>query len=445
MSTLPDDPAAFWRLRDEKLHLYEAADFAAYYPQMARWLTHEDATIRPAAVERLCMAVFSAEPYNEGQRPGEDQSRARLAWLLGEIEAAARAHPDVMGAMLAEMRWHGENEPFRTPLIAWLEGLRGDPRFSVPDARIEAALVLIGGYGQGEAARPALIALLDHESDYVRCCAAHRMSETFEEEPDLAFFDWLRDKEIARPGIFGSFWGGLSPEAGDLPFEPATYLLDIIARRSGPEPADMPFNGVDFYLHEIGGASTEVVRRLIDLGEYETAILTATEEDIPVAGMADLLDELGRVDHPAVAATAHAHLAMVYHAMHDRADPRHVRHLPHWQPGVDAFAMRQGNAEHWRDAVALYPAAGEADFDDATAWRLIDLALPPQVRGAEVRHWLAFGESETLVLIMGEDEDHAFASGALVTLTGDHETRRWRRLKLIGRGLQKTWAPLDWT
>ncbi|GGF72446.1 hypothetical protein GCM10007301_35330 [Azorhizobium oxalatiphilum] len=437
------DPAAFWRLREAPLHAMSAAEFDVYYPQMAQWLGHEDATIRPAAVERLCMATFRGEPLRGADRD-DAKALARLAWLLGEIETAALAHRDVLAAFLSELRWHGDDAPFRDPVVAWLDALSDDARFRVARDRITAAKVLVGGFGRGAEARPALVALLDDPSDYVRACAAHRLPETFDGEPFLPFLDWLREKEIERPGIFGPFWGGFAPDADDVPFERSTYLLDIVARRSGPEPDDMPFNGVDFYLHEVAGNSPAVVRRLMELGEYGTAIMTATEEHEPIEGMAEVLAELGEHENEALAGAAHMHLAMVYGIMHDHANPRVLRHWLEWQPGVDAFAVRQGNGEHWRDVVVLHPAQGAAPFDTATAWRLIDLALPPAVRGEEVRHKLTYEGMETLAFILGPNADHAFASGALVTLTGTPPMGPWERLTLIGRGLQKTWAPLDW-
>lgn len=444
MSAPLPDPQAFWQLREAPLHAFGPEDFARYYPQMAGWLAHDDPAIRAAAVERLCMAVFRSEPMKPDRPRDDAKALDRLAWLLNEIEVAALVHPDILAAVLAQLRWHGDDAPFSGPVTAWLDRLADDRRFAVPLERITAAKVLVGGFGTGEAARPALLALLDDPSDCVRACAANRLAETFDIGPDLAFVETLKAKEIARPGIFGPFWGAWDPAPDALPVDAATYLLDIIARRSGPEPADMPFNGVDFHLHEVAGDSADIVGRLIALGHHGTALLTATEMDHVVNGMAAHLETLGALDEPAIARPAQMHLAQVYRTLHPRADPQRLRHLPNWQPGAEAFVMRQGTEAHWRDVVVLHPAEPGATFDDATAWRLIDLALPPEVRGVEVRHKLSVAEAPTLALVFGPHEDHAFASGARVNLTGDPEARRWQRVTLIGSGLQKRWAPLDW-
>lgn len=438
------DPHAFWRLREAPLHAFGPAEFADYYPQMVGWLAHEDPAIRHAAVERLCMAVFRSEPMNPGRPRDEAKALDRLAWLLREIETAAVVHRDILAAFLSELRWHGDDAPFRAPVVAWLDRLADDARFAVPAERITAAKVLVGGYGIGAAARPALLALLDDPSDLVRACAAHRLAETFDGGPDLAFVETLKAKEIARPGIFGPFWGAWEPGPDVLPVDAASYLLDIIARRSGPEPEDMPFNGVDFHLHEVAGDSADIVGRLIAMGHDGTALLAATEMDHVVAGMAAHLETLGAVDEPAIALPAQMHLAQIYRTLHPSADPHRLRHLPNWQPGAEAFVMRQGSEAHWRDVVVLHPAEPGASFSDATAWRLIDHALPPEVRGVEVRHKLAAEDAPTLALVFGHHEDHAFASGARVNLTGDPEARRWQRVTLIGSGLQNKWAPLDW-
>lgn len=463
------DPAAFRRLCEAPLHGLGPTEWEAYYPRMAVWLAHGQSEIRRSAVERLATAVFWAEPSDRRREAegaaGAARAVARLRWLLGTIEAAAVAHPDVLAAFLGTLRWQGDKAPFIDGLLDWLSGLAGRPgaRADV----VEGTRLLLHGSraraagGADAAQRADWLARLDHPSDYVRACAARLLGGDLDEgsrdeagnaADDAAPPGWFDrgllahvvERDLARPGVLGPFLAAGEPDLGHLPFDPLPLMLDVMERRTGREPHDLPFNGLDFLLHERAAASAVAVRRMIACGAADTALLTATEHDHPVAGMADLLDELGRHSDPRIAGSARAHLASVYDRLHAEADPRRLRRIKDWRPGTTLYALRQGGSgadgDPWRDVAILHP-VGRAAFSDAEAGDLVDALVPPALRGAPSRS--LFARDGTGPCRSGNRETQAYASGVLVTLTGDPAARRWRRIRVIARGMQGRWTPFD--
>lgn len=445
------DDADFWRLREAPLHRFGPDDWADYYPRMAAWLGHKDAEIRDAALERLCMAVFRAEPDFKHDSETERRSRRRAAWLIEEIEQARERHPDVLPAFLRQLRWHGDDEPFPDILLPWLDDLKARPRAGAPDDLVEGTIVLIGGFDWEDEAEPP--AILDHPSNHVRACAAYLLGRTGMGDGKAFGADFLARltaKELARPGIVGPFWSGWClMDFRELDFDPLAWMLDIVERRSGPEPDDMPFNGVDFHIHQLADHSPDAVRRLIKAGRDDLALMAATETRDAVDGMAPILRELAAHSNPSIARSAQHYLARHHNEAHPGADPAHLRHLPGWRPGVDAFAIRQGDPQGeggtWRDLAVFFPAPGRAPFDDAEAWAIIDAALPADLRGELVKHHLPGYGAEPAPVRLGDGEKRQYETGALVDFEGDPDARRWRRLEIIGRGLQDKWRPLDWT
>jgi len=72
------DTAAFAGLREEPLHLkVDVTAWDDYYARMAPFVASADASIRDSAIERICMAVFRAEPMNV-RRSNDEYSIDRL-------------------------------------------------------------------------------------------------------------------------------------------------------------------------------------------------------------------------------------------------------------------------------------------------------------------------------------------------------------------------------
>ncbi len=418
--------AAFASLREDRLDFKFSAEWDDYYARMTPFLMSADASIRDSAVERLCMAVFWAERSN-ARRANAEFSLARMHWLRGAVEGAAARNPDVRRAFLGYMRYHGGDELFAAPLCAWFAdwlAAAADPRLR---DELRGALILHAGYS--EAASREWIAALDDPSDYVRACAAKMLGEwcgetTAPTAKDL--FDLIGDKDIARPGVAGPFWSGHGKALDGEP-HPAEWMLRILATRRGAEPDDLPFNGVDFYLHELCYSSPDAVERMLRLGCKELALETALEHRGVVPGMEPILARLGDDPAPDIAAYAIRHLAFYYDVLHPRAGEFQVTRSLDWDARAVVFEIPIANKAHVRVFTVLYPREG-ARFTDDDAWSLIDKAVDPARRGALAPHEMAFG-GPPAPYRLGSELLFKFER-ARVTLSGDVDAKSWTRAEI---------------
>jgi hypothetical protein len=309
---------------------------------------------------------------------------------------------------------------------------------------LRGTLILLGECGETwEQAAPHWLELLEDRSPYVRGCAAKMLGESCgpQTSPDTTqLLALIKQKEIERPGIAGPFWGSLQFQYD--PPNPTEWMLDILERRAGPEPAGLPFNGVDFYLHELCDGSTVAIARMLRAGQKALALATATETQGVVAGMERVLLGLGDDSDLKVARPAWDHLARYYNCLHPKADSATVRAASAWAPNVAAYLIRQGHGDVFRDVMVMYPAAGTPPIDDATAWTLIDRALPAPLRGELATSALRNAESAPAPIRSGTSMHYEFSSGAIVVLDGDPDRCIWNRIEIIGRGLQGRWEPL---
>ncbi len=314
------DPRAFWELRETPLHAMTPAQWQAYYPAMTPWLQSADPQIRECAVERLMMAVFRAEhSYIPAADPRTGQARARTAWLLGEIERAHDLHQDILPSFLRGLKYHGDDEPFRTPLLAWLDDLTRAPRPGVDADLVQGTRLLVAGSSSNVTCRiEEWLALLDHRSDYVRGCAAYQLGNFCDDEtvPTApALFAIIGSKEIDRPGIAGPFWTPQQHDIDDATWQHVTqWMLDLLERRKGAPPPlpIMPFNDIEFYLHELCCSSPELMRRMLRGGHVGLALMTATEVNGRVDGVEPVLQALAAHAEPEIAVRARNHLAAHY-------------------------------------------------------------------------------------------------------------------------------------
>ena len=433
------DRQEFYRLRESRFDYPTAAHWDDYYERMSPHLMHPELDIRRAALERLSTAVMWAE---RRLQISAEHSTERLSWLIGLIDEANASFGDTASAFLAELRFTVADEPFDSLLRELLHRwLRQVPRGVSPDI-IRGRLILLGDCGSTWIkAAPEWLRYLDDPSDYVRACAAKMLGESCSTATDPSaeqLFALIKPKEIARPGIAGPFWTSRQFNHEGVP-NIVEWMMEILEKRSTSEPSEMPYNGVDFYLHELCAGSLDAIERLLRYGHKWLALETATETPGVVEGMRDILLRLGEDPDTAFAQNAWEHLARYYHCHHPLAkECDAVSSYPNWSPGADAFVIRQGFGQMWRDVMVLYPTAQES-WDDKTAWGLIDLTLPPAVRGEVTAHILSSEAAEPVRI--GSSLDYEFASGALVTFEGDPDRKVWNRVEIIGRGLQGRWDP----
>ena len=308
---------AFWILRAAPLHEFGPEQWTAYYPAMARWLHHPDAEIRTCAVERLTMAALWAEWSNTPRAARVAvQAHERLQWLLQTLTDAHAVHDNVLPAFLRGLRYHGDREPFRSPLLTWLSDVEQSEEAAGIDRNlVTGASILVAGWEQDwNSQAPRWLALLDHASHWVRGCAAFMLGAGCDHDTDptqVVLFDLISGKEIARPGIAGPFWSAQSDSGQDRgPI--ALWIMDLLERRQGPVPADLPFNDIAFHLHELCCEDAAMVARMMRGGHTGLALMTATEINGPVAGMQPLLEALAANADPAVARAASRHLDRHY-------------------------------------------------------------------------------------------------------------------------------------
>lgn len=325
----PAERATFRTLSNTPLHEILGAERRAFEIEMARWLVHEEGWVREAAVERLATAIIWKDLPRGTRRGGAARVywTERLGWLFGELEAANRVWPGVIQSFVDDLR-------FRTPsglqipvVLDWFDGLERDAPPGLDPAHILGARIVMMGEPRSwreewpeswDTDWPQWVGWLDHESDWVRGCAAYRLGNGSYEESEPSWAELrgiVSEKEIARPGIAGPFWSQSHFDAKGAEAEAAAlWMFDLLERRQGPVPAvsDMPYNDIAFYLHELCAFSPEDVDRMLRGGFVELALMTATEMREPVESMKKRLERLARVDDPEIARRAANHLAAFY-------------------------------------------------------------------------------------------------------------------------------------
>jgi hypothetical protein len=443
-----DDAPTFAALEQTSLSDLRGTEWDAYYTAMTPWLLDADADIRKRAINRLCTAVLWAEANtvvqarNEGVIIPHDKT-ARASWLLDSLDAAQSIHSDIIPLCLDHLRFdsgHGTDDP----VTLWLERLRTAPPPGVDPGMIEGTILLRQPFDEDDPVDVArLVALLDHRSNYVRACAARRMSVAEGDALNPAdMFALIKDKEIIRPGIAGPYWTEWGFCREHVPIDPIEWMMEILERRSGPEPEDMPFNGIDFYLHEICDHSPETVLRMMQGGYFGLAIETATETRGTVPGMEPVLRQLAdHADHH-IRNRAQFHLAHYYRFLHPEAETRGaIRRWLDWSPHAEAFSFHHGEqGALW--FVVICPGEGSGPFTDAIAWSLIDRALPPELRGEVDFHYLdVLKQPPPAPYRLGDQMMWRFTSGAYLDMHGDPDSKTWSRIDIGGAHLGSRWEP----
>jgi hypothetical protein len=441
-----DEPQSFRALEQISLTDLRGDSWDGYYAATAPWLGCADADIRERAINRLFTAVLWSEPQaaRDEQRTASglpNDTGARIAWLLATLETAHKRHADIIPFSLDHLRFQGGTPD--DPVTRWLERLRLSPPPAVDPAMIEGTLLLRQPLDEDDPADVArVVALLDHPSDYLRACAARTLSAMDGEALDATtMFALIHDKEIARPGIAGPYWSEWQFCREHVPIDPIEWMMDILERRSGPEPDDMPFNGIDFYLHEICDRSPETVQRMIRGGHVQIAIETATETPGTVHGMEPVLRTLADNPDVHVRSRAQSHLAHYYRFLHQEAGRSGgIRRWPEWSPEAEVFSFHFGDDRKlW--FVVIHPRAPDGRFTEEEAWSLVDRALPPDLRGAIDFHALDFEKKQPAPHRLGDQLMWRFTSGANLSMHGDPDAKVWSRIDIGGAHLGARWNP----
>lgn len=322
MTTSNEEAEAFFRLREAPLHAYGAAQWLTYDPAMIAFLTHPRADIRAMAIERLAMATLHWDyRHTDDAKQKNKVLPIRVERLLNAITAAHATYTDVIPEFLRNLRWHGDDPHIAPQLLRWLAEVESASPPVADPGMIRGTHILIAPPLQEDAQQTdQWIAYLDDPSDWVRGCAARKLASVIDDDEndnhDKKLVALIAAHEIARPGVAGPFSGEFYSGCaygpwGDAP-SMAEWMMDLLERRHGPAPGDMPFNDIDFFLHELCSTSPAMMQRMLDGGFVYLAYLTATEELHAVEGVKPILEQLTRVDHQQIAAAAANHLKRHY-------------------------------------------------------------------------------------------------------------------------------------
>lgn len=419
-------PPAFAKLRNTRLDLIRRADWDAWYAAMLPWLLHDDAAVRGACLERLVTGVFWAEGEGpKATRAPAEHMLARTRWLLDEVTRAQAQWP---GTMACLMRLATHKLPtdaalhlFGNWLAAW------GPSPDLPAGMMAGTHLLIRTRAR-DIDESDLITALDDDDAYVRACAA-RCLAMVSEGTDADVLDLISAQERRRPGVAGPFWSEWQYCVTDDGFDAALWMMDLLDTRVGEVPADLPFNDIAFYLHELCDHAPDLVRRMMAAGRLDLAVETATEARCIVPGMAEVLQDLCASDDAGVAERAGRYLAQ-YHGLRHPA-MLHVANVLPLAAGARVIGLRFACAVGRWDMVVFF-AADDAPFDEGEADRLAALVSPPAARGGVVAPLGAF--SDLAPLVLQRQRIAASANHGWITCDGDTEKALWHRIEVNIRG-----------
>ena len=444
-----DIPSTFQALEDISQRDLRGPEWEQYYTALTPWLRSADTEIRKRAIHQLRMAVFWTESDTvRGIRtvgvPLNGDDSKRITWFLETLDAAHRLHQDIIPLALKQLQFQNNDGP-SDPMTRWLHRLRAAPPPGVDPAVVEGTIVIQQPFDEDNPADVArIVALLDHPSNYVRACAAFTISCLEGDALNATkMFALIKEKEIIRPGIAGPYWTEWAFCRNSVPIDPLEWMMDILERRSGPEPAfeDMRFNGIDFHLHEICSYAPDAVLRMIKGGHIQLAIQTATEMLEVVPAMEPILRQLADHTDEGIRHSAQRHLAHYYRFLHLEAARDTIRRWPDWSPEAEIFSFHWGEDKAlW--FVVIYPGDVDGSFTDTQAWLLIDQALPPDLRGEVVHYCMDYAkEPPPGPYRLGRQLMWQFATGANLSLHGDPDTKTWIRIEIIGTHLRNQWKP----
>jgi hypothetical protein len=393
---------------------------------MQPWLNHDDTEVREACLERLVTAVFWAEGDGpKATRASADHMLARTRWLLDEVTRAQAHMPGVMACLMRLATYKLPSDASLHLFDDWLAACAPSP--DLPAGLIAGTRLLTGTRAR-DLDEIHLITALDDDDAYVRACAA-RCLAMVSDSTDAAVLDLISTQERRRAGVAGPFWSEWQYCISDDSFDAALWMMDLLDTRVGDVPADLPFNDIAFYLHELCDHAPDLVRRMMAAGRMDLAVETATEAQRIVPGMAEVLHDLCATGAVGVAERAERYLAQ-YHGLRHPA-MRHVASVVPLTAGARMIGLRLGcPAGRW-DMVVFF-AADDAPFDEDEADRLAACVSPPAARGGAVAPLGTFSDAAPLVL-QGR-RIAASANHGWITCDGDTQKALWHRIEVNIRG-----------
>jgi len=456
--TDPETRSLIEQIRSTPLRSLDPEGWDALHEKLLALLGAEEPEAADFTLDRLAKVLWAEGSAARRNREQTFRSAAdRLLAVLRALERRADLIDCLPGFVFHAMSL-ADDESFRRAFLDWLAAYTPKPEDAEawPDAAL-AYRISLRDFGEDWAtASGGLIGLLDHPSLQVRACAAYVLGDLHVEgegdNPDLTkLMEAVRKADIERPGVAGPFYEAIQFDLdslpGDGPAQARSWMLSILEHRKAPEPdlLKYDFNGIDFLAHEVLAGHPRDIRRLIEIGQPEIAIMAATEDRHVVEGLQGLLIELGNSGEDEICRLAAWHLAYHYRLLHERGAARGFVSRRALTGGVEVFFNSQPETRRYPYAAIIYP-PHERGFTSAEAWEWVHRLLPDDMRGEPLPY-----ASELLAealpdggMIVGDRVNYRLSCGALVALQGEAASEPWRRMQIIWHGPEKTWAPQDY-
>ncbi len=409
--------------------IHTPEEWCSFFADGIALLEHPDDERKEYAIERMTTGIWS-EVYQRNRQP-EFVPLPAVQRIPPILDAIAKQDPNKF-FILRFTVWGAFSADQQSVISSWLTAAEAGGILSkdtVAVARIQAELYPTEDWNQ---AKYILEPLFDHPNALLRAAAAAGFGAMYIWEaknlpPLAATMKQVKAMELERPGFAGPFLGQLLMDLGeddeieDSGVKLADWILEIIAKRHVDEPRIPFYNGIEFHAHELLGSNPEAVRKLMDFGAEYVAAMTATEEDRPIVGMQELLEELAFSADDFVARICSWHLAYHYRFLHSDGRRRGYVQLEERQ-AVDIFLVFDPSEHVDRPyAATIYPR--DSALDDDLAWRWIDKLVPPCLRPS-------IKEDESPPGIEGvKPESTSFVYGDyIIEMIGDCEKKQWERV-----------------
>ncbi len=415
-----------------ELHAPEA--WQSFFNDCTALLNHSDEQMKDYALERLQKAIW-AENSQRYRQPGFSPPTAeqRLQPILAAI---AEQGSDTERCLLRFTMWSSLKDDQKNVLSEWLQsseekGILSRDVLSI--AKIQAELIPTDDWIE---AKPFIEPFFDDKNDLLRTAAASAFGQLYDNGashlPPLAeVMQEVLHREIERPGFAGAFIGRLlmslnaDGEIADSGVKLSDWILEIMAKRKSEEPSVPFYNGIDFHAHELLSNNPAAVRKLMDFGAESVAANAATEENRPIEGMQELLEELANSADYFVSRTCSWHLAYHYKILHPEGHRRgFVQQSERDDVTIFLVFDPETHPETYRErpfAATLYPR--ELHLNDEVAWKWIDKLIPPEDRPKMEDNDFPYKTPQ----IIGNSVTYAFGS-YFIQFFGDPAKKLWQRV-----------------
>lgn len=225
----------------------------------------------------------------------------------------------------------------------------------------------------------------------------------------------------------------LHSDGKSLPVEPKRWMMDLLRSRGGPEPSVAGFNSLESVAARLFEGDINFIRESLASGLGEVALGAAWDTDAPLPGLDEILLQLSETNELFDVWQVSFALARIYGQSCPRGEELGlVRHFVDPR-GADILMLTDEGATAGNPRIAvLRPIEPDGLWDDSTAWRWIDLLVPPALRG-ELE-----SPSEGIETV-SDDGWYRFASDVHVALHGDVIAHQWRWLEVVANGTNGTW------